>query len=348
MKRTLRYLVCAKIVLIAALWSCFGSTSSAWAQNTSARNRRLYDACCQPVDYWIVSSRCCPQGGCGWSLGCPLDYFHFRDGQLFLATREEYLASFRPEVRSCFMIHGSFVAWNDVRSQSLTTYHWLRSASHCQPMHVVFFTWCSNRQLGPLPIMTIEMLGQIAEFNGLYLAQLLAATPSDQRISLIGHSHGTRTVLAALHSLQGGMVSGRPPLAAIQRQRVRVVLAAAAVDHDWLNPGRQYGLALSGVECLVNLRNRFDTALAFYPLLKPLGRRALARSGFTYFDRLALGMQCGKIAEWDVTQLVGTHHMWPHYVRHQVIARSIAPYLFVDETTPTVEAAWSLPVIESF
>ena len=113
-----------------------------------------------------------------------------------------------------------------------------------------------------------------------------------------------------------------------QGQPIRAVLAAAAIDHHWLNPGERYGLALCRTECLLNLRSRRDPALALYPLRKPFGHRSLGRLGFKASDRHRLGGLSARAAELDVTRCIGSDHKWPHYYRRPELADAIVPYVY--------------------
>ena len=107
-----------------------------------------------------------------------------------------------------------------------------------------------------------------------------------------------------------------------------MVFLAAAIDHHWLNPHERYGQALCPVEALLNVRNRRDLPLRFYPLRRPFSHRALARTGFTKSDRRKMGPAVEKLAEVDVTHLVGRRHFWQYYYQHPEIAVAIAPYVF--------------------
>src|SRR5436305_13263805 len=109
----------------------------------------------------------------------------------------------------------------------------------------------------------------------------------DHWICLIGHSHGTRMVASSLHAMAGGEVEGRvltsgakPP------RRLRVVLAAAAIDHDWLNPNKRFDRALCQAEAVINLRNASDFPLQFYPFRHPISSKSMATCGLTRRDRM--------------------------------------------------------------
>ena len=244
----------------------------------------------------------------------------------------------------CVVVHGSFVNWNDVATDGLLTAAWLRAGKPKRPLNVVVFSWKST---GPftvatrrlvftaLPQIDAGVLGRRSAFAGLYLARLITDLPAGHPVSLFGHSHGSRTVVAGLHVLVGGQIQGYvladPPK---QKRRMRAVLAAAAMDHHWLNPGQRYGRALDAAESLVNLRNHRDTVLRIYPLRHPFSNHALATVGFTVQDRIVMGKRSVRAKEIDVSGVVGTLHGWPAYYSHPQISRSIADQVHFLPTLP--------------
>jgi hypothetical protein len=163
-------------------------------------------------------------------------------------------------------------------------------------------------------------LGHRAEFNGFALAQLVSLLPSDTPVSLVGHSHGARTVAAALHLLAGGHIRNRH-LARVGRTRTvdSAVLMAAAIDSQWLQPWNQYGLAPCSTRRLVNLVNRNDSVLAIYPLRKPLGLPAAGTVGVPESP-------WPHVCNCDVTSLIGRGHFQRHYLQHPEIAALIADF----------------------
>lgn len=288
---------------------------------------------CDDGGYWIISARHLDgELGCSrcqhfavWRYSC--------DGQGRVATISEFLASLSPQLPVCFMMHGSFVDWETVRQDSWQTNRWLRSGAPHMPVHVVFFTWPSDDTPRIWLPIDVHILGRRAARHGFYVAELISMIPNDHPISLVGHSHGARMVASTLHVLGGGQVEnvafqGGP----YQQHRLRAVFAAAAFDHNWLNPGQIYDHAIHRPEGILNLMNRRDLALGFYPLHRPLTTTAAAaRSGFTDRDRARIGGLHEKIVDYDITPRVRRGHIWPHYYSDSGIAQVIAPYaLFAD------------------
>lgn len=244
---------------------------------------------------------------------------------------EELISSLQPSVPVCFMVHGSFMLWESVQKDSAHTNRWLRAAAPCQPLHLIFYTWPSNDG-DFLPHLKVNKLGRRSSLSGLYLGDLISRIHPDHPVCLIGHSHGTRLVSAALHLMAGGTVDGRRIAnAPLPERQLRVVLAAAAMDHDWLNPNERYGMALCHVEAILNLRNRGDLPLNFYQFRRPVSRRALAITGVTARDRADMGEWSNKFDEFDVTNRIGLGHIWKYYYQDPEIATAIRHYVFFDE-----------------
>ena len=301
---------------------------------------------CQ-TDFWVVSTRNVerPTLWSGWKVGgrwaAPttdgggFTVYHFDGtGGCELSNFDSLHSARDPGVPICVMSHGSFVDWNTMCRDSAATNQWLRSARPGAPLQVVFFTWPSDETLFVSFTRNVADLGQRASRHGVYMAQLVASFPPESQVCLIGHSHGARVVISALHQLAGGEVDGQAAAPAmVTGRRIRAVLAAAAVDHSWLNPGEKYGMALCQAEAVVNLANCRDPALVFYPLRKPLSPYALATVGFTRKDRRQFGDQNAKVHEIDVSRVVGMHHTWPHYYAQPAISQCIAGYVF--DATPS-------------
>jgi hypothetical protein len=251
---------------------------------------------------------------------------------------EELLGSLIPGAPVCIFAHGAFTRWQDVWQDADQTYQWLRGPCPQVPLNFIYFTWpsegiCSlasdNAFTSPVPGVDFFILGRRAERNGFYLADLIGALPPNSPVSLLGHSQGTRTISSALHLLAGGTVQKQARWnPADCGHRIRVVFAAAAIDHDWLNQGERYCGALDRAECLLNLRNDRDLALALYPLRHPFSARSLARAGFTRRDRRHMGEHECQVGEINVTPLIGHHHSWPQYLCRPEIATAIAPYIY--------------------
>jgi hypothetical protein len=292
--------------------------------------------CIGTCDDWIVSVRDCPKKRTSCAP-CDVAVTHLDlCGRQSRASLAELVASLHPGAPVCFVLHGSFVPWRVVFEECRRTQTWLREPCPGHPVHLVFFAWPSDETSKILFPIDVAVLGRRAGRHAQDVAQVIAQIPDDHPICIIGHSHGARMAAATLHLLAGGNIDGIAcPCGPYQQHRIRAVLAAAAFDHDWLNPSERYDRAVYRPECVLNLRNRHDLALAFYPLQRPGAARSLARTGFTTTDRHDLGDWSGKLMDVDVTGLVGLHHQWANYLDEPAIARTLAPYVFfTDERSP--------------
>ena len=291
-------------------------------------------SCVPDINYWVVSSRCCQQKSKCCCPCCEFDYYHSSgNGDVTETSYDDLIQSLDPDAPICIMVHGSLVKWEGALTDSYYTYLWLRNAAPHRPLNVIFFTWPSYYLPTKIVPIDVNILGKRAEYNGHYLAQLISKLPERHSISLLGHSHGARIVASTMHLIGGGSVQGVSlndcgiHICCHSRQ-FRVVFAAAAINHNWLNPGQRYGCSLNCTDCLVNLRNKKDRVLLFYPVLAPLSRRALARTGFTYFDRRAIGDNLACVHDIDVSNCVGAGHMFPNYYSHPTIAETIVPAIY--------------------
>jgi hypothetical protein len=194
-------------------------------------------------DYWIISTRNCPQSNSPCNADVCTEFFYRGpSGQVESRAATDFYQSLDPAVPVCFMIHGSLTAWDQSLREGHATYEWLKRAAPNTRFQLVLFTWPSDRALTLLPPIDFSVLGRRSSFNGLYLARVLSKIPGSMSVSLIGHSHGARLVASGLHLLGGGNVNGFR-LAPRQQPlpRIRTAMAAAAMDHQWLDPDQRYG-----------------------------------------------------------------------------------------------------------
>lgn len=283
-----------------------------------------------PDPGWIISSR--EVRGTPERDDCTAQFEYFRRSPQgpIPVTREQFLATVRPDRPVCFMIHGSYNAWGDVVKESDSNVAFLREAAGGQDVQVVCFTWPSNGYVPVLLPVELRLLGRKAAVHGGYLAQLISRLGRQQPVTLVGHSHGARCAVAALHALGGGTLddNSRLPRGAQAPGPMRCVLLAAAVDHDWLNPGKRYDRALYPVESMLVVHNARDGWLGVYPLHAPLkGQQALGRSGLTHQDRQQLNGLANKIDLFDAGPITGRSHDLATFNSSPDLARVLSPYV---------------------
>lgn len=299
----------------------------------AASNEVRGDDCVSTSGYWVVSSYGMEQlpGTCpGPDAVCCLNvYYKECNGKLRKSSVAEMQQSLNPQAPTCIFVHGSFVDIDSSLVSSHHTYNWLRQGSPCSELNAIFFIWpSSDAQTILLPTMVVEN-GLKASHNGMYLASLIDYVPVSSPLCMLGHSHGARVVAAGLHYRAGGVIQGcaRQPVCNDGRC-IRAVFAAAAINHDWLNPDGRYSLALSQVDCLLNLVNPRDVALSLYPVVAIPYNRALAKSGITIRDERKLGPDAHKIHELNVGPIVGVRHVWSNYYSRPEVSRLISGYVY--------------------
>lgn len=114
---------------------------------------------------------------------------------------------------------------------------------------------------------------------------------------------------------------------------MRAVLISAAIDHDWLLPGRRLDRALSSVERMLVVTNSTDPVLRRYHWLHGMRSGAVALG----YAGLAGGVPkttiASKIEQVDAASLVGPNHGFMYYFSlPQVVAR-IQPYAIEPSVT---------------
>jgi len=186
--------------------------------------------------YWIISSRRSPQSLASVNSPVRLRYFDCcpNSEARQLKSPAEFRQSLDPNKPICLFVHGSFFSDRDAVVDAKKTYRWIRNASPDRELQFVYYTWPSqgrysfipnNPATSPVPQIDVGILGRRAEFNGFYLAQLIATMPSQAKICLVGHSHGTRIASSAMHLLAGGTVQNRRlPCENNATQRIRIIL----------------------------------------------------------------------------------------------------------------------------
>ena len=117
---------------------------------------------------------------------------------------------------------------------------------------------------------------------------------------------------------------------AVKRNEVAssAVLIAAALDNDWLLPGRRNGLAPSQVDRMLNIINSCDRVLMRYHLLygKRCPQEALGYTGLV--GGYQLGADRAKIEETDACCIVGPEHYWGLYFGAPSLVARMVPYVF--------------------
>jgi hypothetical protein len=149
-------------------------------------------------------------------------------------------------------------------------------------------------------------------------------------------------VPAAFHLLGGGDLNSqdhdaRVRLAAVRPDlHLRAIVVEGASDHFWLDPDARFGRALHACEGLLNLYNRRDEGLIYYPFLVRGGHhKALGRVGLNQRDLNQLGRVAARYTEYDTQNELGREHTLLDTVANRKIACLMAPYLWSPDPGPS-------------
>jgi hypothetical protein len=284
--------------------------------------------------FWVVQTRDCPQemGTDPWPC---LRVLHMDDqGEMVERDPADLLSQVagRPVL---VQVQGSLTTPDIALGGMLWTHTWLEQNRALLPEAVVIaFDWPSQRVYSN-SVRDINEKGRRAFVAAFHLAKFLQAFPPESRVCLLGQSYGGRVVPSALHLLGGGCLNSMahdPPVrlpAVRPDMHVRGIIIAGASDRTWLDPGQRLDRALVGCEGFLNLYNRRDEALRFYPfLIRSNHHRALGRIGLTNQDFDRLGPLGARYEEHDVHDILGVEHSLLDAVANPQVARMMAPYLF--------------------
>ncbi len=180
-----------------------------------------------------------------------------------------------------------------------------------------------------------------SDVDAYYLARVLSYLPKGAPLSLVGYSLGCRTASGALQLLAGGPVAGRslaPEVLAAWKNSgprpIRVMMLAAAMDANWLEPCCPHGLAPLAAERILVVKNGCDNVLKWYSrLYGPHGAEALGYVG-------PADTAGGKLEVVDVSCEVGRQHDFDRYQESSSVNRRRAWYTFLcDETVTAAKKA---------
>ncbi len=282
----------------------------------SARNV----SCVDPNDtLHLPTQRYVP--GAGWETG----ELH----QLFQPTT--------PDQITVIFVHGNRVSSGEAASEGRFVYRLLTSQVD-DPVSIRFvvWSWPSAQVRGQL--RDVRVKAQRTDLGGHSLGWFLQQLSPEQRVSLLGYSFGARIATGGLHVASGGQLAGRVLAPRDEAApQARVVLLAAALHNNWLQPGCYHGDALTHVDYLLNLYDCCDPVLKRYPLLyKHSHAQAL---GFTGMNMSGLGEMADRIEQRDVCSIVQRSHEAIHYFESARLRQRMQQVLFwhAIEREPTGE-----------
>lgn len=284
---------------------------------------------------WIIDTRCLPSYAPG---GVPFENWNIKrlnDQRVYETSNVTSLTdACTADMPTVILCHGYQTDGRRAMIDGQELRNAIRRGDQ-RPFRLVIWSWPSQRNLLSIR-RDARQKEQRADVESVYLARLLEQTPEDADICLVGYSFGARIVCGALELLEGGQVGGRR----LQldesdntkpEDRYRVVMIAAAMDYNSLQPGRRYGDALRAVTQALFTMNTRDPALRFYRWLNPgqrqqaLGRRGALLSG-------AGGLFAEVV---NVTCQVGKSHELRDYLHASGMAARLPAIVFVDDANAT-------------
>jgi Alpha/beta hydrolase family len=288
----------------------------------------------QPPEFWYVSTRDCPQI-LGAEPGPSLQVSRF-DSQGFISRCDpeelRAAASGRPVV---FLIHGSYyTADMAIREGSRIRNDLAASGALAPDALVVTFDWPSEF-VDPNIIRDTNDKARLAFVAGHHLARVLQGFPAGSRICLVGHSDGGLIALSALQLLAGGTLDTGEEATVLNEPspalRLRAVVIAAALDRDWLDPGRRLDHALGASEGVLCLFNPLDPILVVHPFGRYFDqRRAIGKSGMSNVEQERLGALAGRYRQQNMAWQLGPRHTFGGSTRNQVIAGWMRAYTWAE------------------
>jgi hypothetical protein len=212
-------------------------------------------------------------------------------------------------------IHGNRYNPQEAIQHGVEVYHRALDHSDAAPVDWVIWSWPSEQE--SIGVRDVRLKAQRTDAQSLYVAWLLQQVPSDRLQSLLGYSFGARICSGAAHVLAGGSLGGRtldqrlpPPSSSL-----RMGLIAAAMDSDWLAPGRYHGRAGWSAERIAILTNSSDPVLRRYRWVQTT--RGGIALGFAGLDGSPRRQDGSMVPVWqcDCSGLVGASHDENNYYR---------------------------------
>lgn len=299
------------------------------------------------TEVWLISTRSAP--GCGdleaglaqityarLDESCGCGKWQASDAGAFQATAA-------PGLPTTVFIHGNGTDADWAVRHGKELYGLMKQQACGHAFRLIVWSWPADRALrGIRPDVQFKVCR--SDVEAYYLARLLSHLPAGAPLSLVGYSLGCRTASGALQLLAGGSAAGRsltPEVLAAWKNAgprpIRVMLIAAAMDDDWLEPCSPHGLAPLAVERMLVVKNGRDRDLKWYShLYGPHGPEALGYAGPT-------GTAGGKLEVVDVSCEVGRKHDFDRYEESSAVHGRLAWYTFLcDAPATTVEKAEQL------
>jgi len=286
---------------------------------------------------WLLSTRHLPRHQAP-SSPVSFDYWVFAPGGGWAPAEEAaLLAGDPPHVPTCVFIPGNRADWNATLEAGWRVFRHLKEQAPDRPFRLVIWSWPADRIFQHIRPDVQEKAAR-CDSQSFYLAQWLSRLDPEVPVCLIGYSFGARVVSGALHLSGGGALDGRALAQPVRRAApIRAALVAAAMDYDWLLPGRRNGLAIGQVDQMLITVNLCDLPLKYYSkMYYRNGPPALGYAGLPGCG--GWGEELARVERIDVSAEVGNAHQWACYLGAPSLACRLAWYAFLVEPVEPIRA----------
>jgi len=243
-----------------------------------------------------------------------------------------FLATERLKLPTTFWVHEDRAEPSVAYSRGWYVYQQLVRGGDVEAMRFVIWSWPATKEIKRRPVQDAQIKAFRVYSAGYYLGWVLNRLEPTTRVGLMGFSFGARVVTGSLHALAGGEILGHalPDAGKGPMRRHNAVLMGAALDDDWLLPGRPHGMAITQVEKLLLQNNCRDWILKRYPKL--CGRAALGYVGLHVGG--ALAPYADRIRQINAGRYIGIIHALRPYINSQPLMALTRKYVLVDLLLP--------------
>jgi hypothetical protein len=226
------------------------------------------------------------------------------------ATPDAFHQAAVSQAVTCVLVLGNGYTSFETQGMGQTAYR--RLVAGLPPelaVRFVVWSWPSDHSdAGPIKDLRIKAgrTWQVAH----WLVRWLDEVVPHGAVSLLGTSFGARIVMESLElraDRQPQDVSNDDPLS-LARPAFNVALISAAVDNDWLLPGRRLDMALSQVDRMLLINNSSDRVLKRYHWLYGRRSKATALGNAGLPAAASLGPVVERITQYDAAPIIGRQH----------------------------------------
>lgn len=276
-----------------------------------------------PRDIWMVDTHCLED--CDCEIG-KAGFLRLNERcQWVKESRETFHSSHDPATPLVFFLPGYRTNERFAVEHGLALHKKLQAQAECHgqpcaPFRLVIWSWPSEKSMLGFT-RDARNKAERAEREGLWVAMLIAKTPPESKVGLVGYSFGARIATACAQDLAGGYCGDCQFEAAPAAPRLRGALIASAIDATWLCAGQPHGMAIGRFEQLLLVNNCKDVALKQFRVLDRNARpAALGTVGLAFLDAASFH----QVEQLEVSGIVGRTHDWYRYIGSREIMDAVA------------------------